>query len=315
VLDKDLARRIDSLRSGVEQSRCHVAKRQYSSAAEHEQAKAAVEQLEQLLVDAAKKETPPDERVRLTQRVDAELCLYEPVALLKADRIRLEDRFYRFSDSVQKKWQDHLASQKTTDPQAEDDYRQVLRQLTYEVAQAAEDFNRKSAERAKALAKIVRWVLVLLVALLALFVFSVWAAMPACPQPGCKLDLLTISRAQPLGVMSSLLLAGALGAMTSVVPSVLVDEKARSEYVNTVLLNMLVRVALGSVYAVVVAFAILSGVIRIVPTGDGADPYFYLVIVAVVAGVSDKLFGKVIGAVIQGKPQSKETRAKETRAK
>jgi hypothetical protein len=292
-IDSELRRRIDRLRSGVSQAKT-------LSAPDHPADKKALDVLDTWLDQASNADTVREERISLVLKTEAELCLYEPRAILAADHIRLEDRLYRLSDSAQKAWKECLGTV-TKAAKDEKDYRQLLRHLTYELAEAAESYQRVAKERATALSKIMTWVFVLIAFLIFLF-FNQLLEM---------LDLLRIQsdqnayiRGLPQPFVFTLLLSGSIGAMITVVRSLITEEKVRPDYANTLLVNILIRVAFGAVYAIAVVFALLANVLPVRPSSDSGLPMF-LVLMAVAAGVSDKLFGQVISGVITGKREKK----------
>jgi len=97
--------------------------------------------------------------------------------------------------------------------------------------------------------------------------------------------------------------------MITVVQSVIVEERVRPEYVAVLSMNSLIRVAFGSVYAITVVFALLSNLLPLRLNTEGGLA-MAVVITAIAAGVSDRLFGKVISDIVTGKKDSRSSRAR-----
>lgn len=294
-VDEVLPLRLDGLQSSLRQAWDHVRDQNLDDAETVER----LERLAELLACARETERPKEERLRIVTQVDAELCLYEPPALLRADRIRLEDRFFRLRDGPRKAWKDSLARYDEGKGD-ERQYRQQLRYLTYELAAAAKEFERLSAERRNALFGLT-WRTATVFALLLVAFLAGLLLSPAWPGEGRmaegKVDLLMT--ALPPAVTLTLMISGMLGAIVFVFRSVLADAKLRPENVHVLFLNVLVRVGFGALYALVVVFGILAGLLPIqVPVG-GTRPLMFLVVASIAAGLSDKLFGTVIAGLIE----------------
>lgn len=319
TVDDDLLRRVDGLRSGLAQARHHIASR----AADKALAEQALGEIEDWLTRAADTTaaTPMDERKRLVTKADAELCLYEPSELLKVDRVRIEDRFFRLSEGARSAW---TAALKGFDDNQDNGpgYRQLLRSLTYEVAQAGANFERLTGARRQTLLFITAWSAIIFVIIGGLFLDAFSASLAAISAAGA-----TAPTADPLDVILrsssltestpgikptlALLLAGMLGAMVFVFQSVLVEEKLRPENKWPLLLNILVRVGFGALYALVAVIAVLTGLLPLSVPSGGPKAFMILTLVAVAAGLSDKLFGEVIGGIIEGKKAAKASPSKD----
>jgi hypothetical protein len=104
------------------------------------------------------------------------------------------------------------------------------------------------------------------------------------------------------------LLAGGIGATITTLNSLILEEKLRTESF-AIFLNVVIRIAFGGVYAIIVVFALLSGdILPMIKLGSGLHALMTTVVVAFVSGTSDKLFGQVVGRVIEGKSQKKDKR-------
>jgi len=319
-IDDDLLRRIDGVHSELVQARIHIGQR---ADAEGEPAAKALNELDSWLAQARHPDTPSEERLRLVTKIDAELCLYEPAELLKADHVRIEDRFFRLSETARAKWTSIL-KEYDGGKGDEGEYRQLLRSLTYEVAQAGANFDRLTAARRKTVLWITGFTLVILLVLGCWFlevfpasVAAVSALSAATPASGARtapeavyaiVRSMTSSRETLWNSPTlSLLLAGMLGAMVFIFWSVLSEEKLRPENTWPLVLSILVRVGFGALYAFVSVIGVLTGLVPLKVPSGGEKAFMFLTLVAVAAGLSDKLFSKVIGGIMEHK---KETNAK-----
>jgi hypothetical protein len=132
--------------------------------------------------------------------------------------------------------------------------------------------------------------------LIVLFLTQLFAVLDATrgqPNPVAFLR----SFPQPLVIM--VLFAGSLGAAVTVVRSLLTEEKVRPDYVPALLVNLLIRVAFGALYAITVIFALHAEILPLRPSTENGLLMFF-VVAAVAAGVSDQLFGLAISGVITG---------------
>ena len=305
-IDDDLLRRIDSVHSGLAQARIHAG--QWDDPARARAAE-ALNELGSCLERARHAQTSSTERLRLITQVDAELCLYEPRELLKADRVRIEDRFFRLSETARAKWTAILGEYKANTGN-EHEYRQLLRSLTYEVAQAGANFERLTSARRKALVWITAWTAGAFLVLGFLF-FEVFSASVSAIGASSAAALDAMVRALSASTetswsspLLSFLLAGMLGAMIFVFQSVLQEEKLRPENILVLVLNILIRVGFGAVYAFVAVVGVLTEFLPLKLPSGGEQAFMFLTLIAVAAGLSDKLFGEVIGKLMERKKES-----------
>jgi len=304
AIDRELQQRIDRLRSTVKQARAHI---KGVPPTDQEEAVAALKELDKWLDEANNEETKHDCRVRLVLKTEAELCLYEPASLLSAEDIRLEDRLYRFpTESSRNAWKERLEKSSHN----EQEHRQVLRHLTYELAEAAEIFDRLAEKRNQALRRIMSVALGIVVVLLVFFVVELLSTLNALPS-GLDSEQAAFVRSLPTSLMLTVLVGGSLGAMINVVRSVLTEERMRLDYTSALLLNVGIRVAFGAIYAIVVVFALFSEILPVKPNDKGL--LMFVVVAAVAAGWSDKLFGEVVSNVITGKQRTKATKTRGTK--
>lgn len=301
TIDSELEVRISRLRSTLDQATRDAQNRPEGEVVD------VVNSLKVLgswLDEALKPETPKQRRVQLVLMTEAELCIYTPKATLVADRIRLEDRFYRLSETAKKQWQLELAKFSDSKQPDEFAYRQLLRRLTYDLAEAAESFDRLSTERATALFRTLTCGLVIIVLLLGGFYFELESTSTQLLH---QTDGNAFLRTLPNSVVLVLLLAGSMGAMITTIRSLIVDEKARTELVHILIVNMFIRVIFGALYAIVFVFALVAHILPVSPNTEIGLLQFF-VVAGVAAGFSDQLFGQAISSFITSKGEKKSTK-------
>jgi hypothetical protein len=302
-IDSELDIRLARLDSVARQGRFEIHRR---TEIEREEALKSLELAESWLTEAHKPDTSKERRIRLVQRTEAESCIYIPKATLVAERIRLQDRLYRLSETVQKQWQQELAKYSDDKSFDEGAYRQLLRRLAYELAEAAESFERLSKQRATAL-------FITLISALAiiafLFFFFFRSLELVSDQVRSQSDGNAFLRTFPASLVIVLSLAGSMGAMLTTIRSLIVDEKARVEFAHILIVNMIIRIFFGALYSIVVVFALTSHILPVSPNTDIGLLQFF-VVAAVAAGFSDQLFGQAISTFITSKKDKKPTKSK-----
>jgi hypothetical protein len=232
-------------------------------------------------LDALENAHPSDNEVLAVQRIEGELCLYKPLVLLYPTYLRLTERFYRFDPDRRAAWQADL---KRLMPDAstvkeENTVRQRLRQLTLELYEEAESYSRTALEKSR----VIRNLTAAGIALLAVLILFEWLMISYALQNAPTFK----------GWLSMSLLAGAIGAATSLLSSI-GSEKVREEYFMALLVQMAVRTLIGIVYALVVYAGVSSDTIPIrVPSGLEKEIAFYILL-GFFAGFSDKLFGQTL---------------------
>jgi hypothetical protein len=289
--DNELEARISRLRSTVDE-----AMRDSARLVEPDRStrREALGQASKWLNDASDPSTDHDVRVRLVLKTEAETCLYSPTNTLIADRIRLEDRLYRLSDTAKKAWLVELDKSSRGRPENEIAYRQLLRRLTYDLAEAAESFDRLAKERKNSLLLTLSSALAITIALGVAFFYAFTAT---AAQLSLRPDANAFLRSLPNSVIYVVLLAGSLGAMLTTTRSLIMDEKARTDLVYVVVVNMLVRVMFGAFYSMVFVFALVSHLLPLAPSTEVGLLEFF-VVAGVAAGFSDQLFGQAISSFI-----------------
>ena len=226
------------------------------------------------------------------RRLEAEMCLYKPKELLYPTAVRLRDRMYRLSEVMRAAWTkdlDRLFPDETKiveEPVA----RTRLRQLSYEVARAAESYSRLAAKKAK-------WYRDLIFASIA----TIAAALSALVYVEGKV---TLGESFENTVLY-MAIGGVSGAAASVASTQL-KEKAREELFWTQVLQMGLRCGLGALYAIVVFSAIWGAVIPVsAPEDETRRPAFFFV-VAFAAGYTDRLLHESLSRILPSSGGSKK---------
>jgi hypothetical protein len=226
---------------------------------------------------------PDPHDLLVVQKVEAELCLVKPVALLFPTTLRLRSRFYRFDPDRRATWEADL---KRLLPDAstvkeEDVLRQRLRHLTYELNEEAEGYNRRSLQKSR----VVRNLTIAGIILLFLLLFCEIRAVPK--QLSNSFDQWLIPG----------LLAGALGSNTSAIVAIADETARKEEFFWTLVVQLVVRTTLGAVYAFMVLAAVSSQLVPLAPSKPEILLPFVLAL-SFVAGFSDKLFGQTVSQLI-----------------
>ncbi len=118
---------------------------------------------------ALKSDNPTDRDLLTMHRIEAELCLFKPRDLLYPTWTRLRSKLYRFEEDRRQSW-DFDLNRLIPDAQTVTDepvLRQRLRQLTYELFEEAEAFNRLTGQRSRVIRNLAITGIVILVLLLA----------------------------------------------------------------------------------------------------------------------------------------------------
>ncbi len=228
---------------------------------------------------------PEPQDLLVVQKVEAELCLFKPVALLYPTSLRLRSRFYRFDPDRRVPWEAELKrllpdSSTIVD---EDVLRQRLRHLTYELNEEAEAYNRLSKEKSR----VVRNLTIAGISFVFLLLIS---------------EIIVIRQLLPGPMLFDQwlvpgMLAGALGAITSATGAIADESARRDEYWWTLLAQLVVRTMLGAVYAFVVLAAVSSQLFPMsIPKLEDSLPF--VLALGFVAGFSDKLFGQTVSQLI-----------------
>ncbi|MTK63122.1 MAG: hypothetical protein F8N15_00920 [Methanobacterium sp.] len=246
----------------------------------------ALDLLEQYLDGLTSVRPTPADLLTL-QKVEAELCLFKPTELLYPTLLRFKSRLYRCDPDMRTAWEADLKRLMPGESQISDEraLRQRLRHLTYELNEAAEAFNRTSVEKSRVVRSLTAVGCLLIVLLIA--IIEVIASNDGWP-PGPVL----LSHWLIPGT-----LAGALGATTTATTAISNETARREEYLYTLMMQLLLRTALGAVYALVVLAAASSKFIPIMTPSSETSVMFALVL-GFVAGFSDKLFGQTVSQLI-----------------
>lgn len=219
------------------------------------------------------------------QVVEAELCMFKPLSLLYPTYLRLQARMYRLEPDRQLAWEADLKRLIPNNEtiHCEDVLRQRMRQLTFELNEAAESYNRLTRQKSGVLLALNFWGIGLVVALLLVEILAVYI-LPRVPS---FRDWLLVA-----------LPAGALGAAATAIGAIRDESARREEFLNTLIAQMVVRVSLGLVYAFLVLAAVAGQIVPIkVPTEPDARIALFLAL-AFAAGFSDKFFGQTVSQLI-----------------
>lgn len=236
-------------------------------------------------LNSLKNKAPSKEDLITVTKIEAEVCLFKPVDLLFPTYQRLKSKFYRFDQGRSTAWQADLRIffPDSQTVKSEGMARQRLRQLTYELFEEAESYNRTAEEKSGVIFNLTAVGSVLLVILLSV----VWCSITNPPQ-----NALIFPRS-----LATILSVGAVGALTSTLSSI-GREKARFEYLRTLIVQMIVRALLGSVYALVVYAAVAAQYLPIKIPTTSTDQLALFVLLAFAAGFSDRLFGQTVSQLI-----------------
>ena len=243
-------------------------------------------------------------RTRATLRLEAELCLTKPLAMLVPTANRLRDKLYRLDDRERDAWEKELdRSINNDDIPHEETLRLRLQLLTYRSTEAAYRYRRLAKARSNAIRKVVYASLVILAVLLCGLAFSFNDLMLGGSdetngnRAGTS-DGLSWAR------LTTVFFAGGLGAMLNIVPSMIGAETKRTDYSDTYIWYMILRVVLGSVYAFVVYSATLAHMLPITIPAELMTAIPFLAVLGLASGFSDRLFGQVLSGFISGAESS-----------
>ena len=296
--DIELDSRVDRLQSEFRQARLHC--ESLPDGEEKQNRLDVLEAAEQALAEA-RADGDNATRTRAALKVEAELCLTKPLAMLVPTANRLREKLYRLDDRERAAWEKDLDQLLSNGDVHEETLRPRLHQLTYRSTEAASRYRRLAKERSNAIRK-VSWVaLSILAILLCGLVFSLNGLMLGASdemivsQDGARSDGLSWAR------FTIVFFAGGLGAMVNIIPSMIAAEKKRTEYSSTYIWYMILRAVLGSVYALVVYLATLAHVLPITIPAEFMTAIPFLAVLAVASGFSDRLFGQVLSGFITGK--------------
>jgi hypothetical protein len=159
--DKEYLIRCGRLKSEIEQSKTHAYDPQLD--------------LLQQYMDTLEGERPTTNDLLTVQIVEAELCLFKPLSLLYPTYVRLQDLLYRFEQTRRDAWRADL---KRLIPDGETInlepvLRQRLRQLTYEVNEAAERYNRINQQRSDVVRSLNICGITIVMLMIFLFLFTI----------------------------------------------------------------------------------------------------------------------------------------------
>ena len=305
--DVELNSRVDRLQSECRQARLHC--ESLPDGADREHRLKVLEATEQDLAEA-RGDAEDATRTRAALKVEAELCLTKPPFMLVPTANRLSDKFYRLSGSQRDAWKkelDRLIG--NGDVLDEETLRPRLQMLTYELTEAADRYRRLARERSETIRMVLCASLVILTILLCGIVFTLYGLMLGASDGVHAKPDGAGGVALSFALLIPVLLAGGLGAMTNIVPSMIAAEKPkRLDYSTTYIWYMFVRVILGGVYAFIVYGATLAHVLPITIPAEPMMAIPFLVVLGFASGVSDRLFGQVLSSFITGATSSSKTK-------
>ena len=291
--DVDLQARLSRLRSELAESRRAPADGK-SLDSRLDEVERRLEEAEKLARNAADGRSGTTEDLKnqclvAVHEVEAKLCLFKPAALLYPTWTRLQASLYRFEQGRRDAWEEDIARrfQADVDEPSSDTLRQRLRQLTLELNESAARYNRLAEERAGVTCKVIKLGVVLL-CFIVLFVvgcltLSIW------PAPAADSTFLSLVAG---------LLSGGAGAVLSRLRT-LRDERTRDEFTSILKWDMGLRACIGSIAALVVGAALLSGSLPLFALPDESVARVALfVVLGFAAGFSDRFFNVVLSRVI-----------------
>ena len=312
-VDAELESRVDRLESECRQARLHC--ESLPDGADKQNRLKDLEVAEQAVAEARAEGDKPA-RLRAALRAEAELCLTKPVPLLVPTANRLREKLYRMEpgrDSKRReaweKYLDRLAKDNDAlGGQAEQEpaVRLRLKSLTYESTEAAERYERLAKERSSAIQIILFVSFVIVMVLLVGVIWSLNGLMLDCCDGMGNTQDCACRAALSWAWLRLVLLAGGLGAMINIVPSMISKEKRRPVYWWTYIESMVVRAVLGGVYAFIVYIATLAHVLPLTVPSDLKTAISFLTVLGFASGYSDRIFGQVLRNLIMGKSSSKK---------
>ena len=295
--DVELDSRVDRLQSESRQARLHC--ESLPDGAEKQNRLAVLEPAEQALAEA-RADGDHATRTRAALKVEAELCLTKPLSMLVPTANRLRDKLYRLDGRERAAWEKELDQLISNGNVHEETLRPRLQQLTYRSTEAANRFRRLAEERSNAIRKVVRASLIILAILLCGLVFSINGLMLGVSDEMAVGQDRASSDGLSWALFKIVFFAGGLGAMVSIVPSMIGAEKKREDYSSTYIWYMILRAVLGTVYALVVYSAALAHVLPITIPAELRAAIPFLAVLGFASGYSDRLFGQVLSGFITG---------------
>ena len=221
---------------------------------------------------------------------------------------RLREKLYRLHPKRREAWERDLdrliRDGDVLDEQAEQAVRFRLKSLTYESTEAAERYKRLVKERSSAIRIILAASFVIVMVLLVGVVCSLNGLMLDSGDEVNNTQDWADGAALSWAWLRPVLLAGGLGAMISIVPSTISEEKRRPVYAWTYIWSMGVRAVLGSVYAFIVYSATLAHVLPLTIPADLTMAISFVTVLSFASGFSDRLFGQVLSGLITGEKSS-----------
>lgn len=305
--DIELEARLDRLESECRQARAHC--ESLSDDADRQNCLRAIEAAERDLHEARAESDQPT-RTGAALRVEAELCLTKPVAMLAPTADRLRDKLYRLDDREREAWEKELdRSISNGEVLQEETLRPRLQLLTYRSTEAAYRYRRLAKERSNVISIMLGVSLLIVTALLCGIVFSLnylllgaSHGMNDC-QDAVANDGLSWAR------VAFVFALGGLGAMVSIVPSMIAAEKQRSVYWHAYILDILVRVVFGGVYAFIVYSATLAHILPIAVPSEPLAEVSFLAVLGLASGYSDRFFHQVLSSFITGTTSSSKAKS------
>ena len=306
-VDAELESRVDRLQSECRQARLHC--QLLPDGADKQNRLKDLEVAEQAVAEA-RAEGEKAARIRAALRAEAELCLTKPVPLLVPTANRLREKLYRLHPKRREAWEKDLdrltRDGDALDEQAEQAVRFRLKSLTYESTEAAEHYKRLAKERLSAIQIILTFSFLIVMVLLVGVMWSLNGLMLDCCDGVSNIQDCAGGAALSWAWLRPILFAGGLGAMISIVPSTISEEKRRSVYARTYIGHMGVRAVLGSVYALIVYIATLAHVLPLAVPADPKTAIPFLTVLGFASGYSDRLFRQVLSKLITGKGSSEK---------
>lgn len=304
-VDAELESRIDRLESECRQAQLHC--ESLPDGSDKQNRLKDLEAAEQAVAEAHA-EGDKAARTRAALRVEAELCLTKPALLLVPTANRLRDKLYRLRPKQREAWGKDLdrliRDGDVADEQAEQALRLRLRELTYELTEAAERYKRLAEERSRALGIVLCASFAIMTVFLIGLVWSLNGLMLDVGDVMANVQDGAGDAAFSWAWLIPVLLAGGLGAMTSIVPSTIGEKKKRSGYAWTYIRHMGVRAVLGCVYAFIVYSAVLADVLPLAVPAEPRTAMPFLIVLGFASGFSDRIFGQVLSNLITGDESS-----------
>ena len=305
--DVELDSRVDRLQSEFRQSSLHC--EPLPDGAEKQNRLDVLDVIAEALAEA-RADGDDATRTRAVLKVEAELCLTKPPAMLVPTANRLRDKLYRLDDRERAAWEKELDQLLGNGDVHEETLRPRLQQLTYRSTEAAHRYRRLAKERSNAIRGVLWVSFVILAILLCGLLLSLNGLMLGgsdemnVSQDGACSDGLSWAR------FTLVLFGGGLGAMVNIVPSMIAAEEKRTEYSSTYVWYVILRAVLGGVYALVVYSATLAHVLPITIPPELMTEIAFLAVLGFASGYSDRLFGQVLRGFITGTESSSKKKGR-----